>query len=219
MSWLKAGNFFKYLCMFGCATLLGQILQISMPAQAEGCPDTGYEAIQAYTYLNHFRAEPQTYAKRIGLDLGYTSSAPQLRWNGQLAAIARKVAERMAQGNYFAHRDPDGRGPNQRVTSAGYNLPSYYPRDPEANNLESLAAGAPNGIEAINQLVLDAGVSPPDHRVQMLALDSFYQEHSEVGIGVACVPQSEYKYYYVVLTAPKALDHKVAGALDESTYH
>jgi uncharacterized protein YkwD len=217
MPWLKAGNIFKYLRMLGCAILLGQVL-LSMPAQAEGCADTGYEAIQAYTYLNRFRSEPQTYARRIGLNLGYTSPAPQLRWNGQLAAIARNVAERMAQGNYFAHRDPDGRGPNQRVAYAGYHLPSDYPLDSTANNLESLAAGAPNGIEAINQLVLDVGVSPPSHRVHMLALDSFYNEHSEVGVGVACVPQSTYKYYYVVLTAPKAFDRKLAETPDESAY-
>jgi uncharacterized protein YkwD len=211
MSWSKAGNFLKYLRMFGCATLMGQALLMA-PAQAEGCADTGYEAIQAYTYLNRFRSEPQAYAQRLGLNLGYNSPAPQLRWNGQLAAIARQVAERMATGNYFAHRDPDGRGPNQRVAYAGYSLPADYPRDPEANNLESLAAGAPDGIEAINQLVLDAGVSPPSHRVHMLALDSFYREHSEVGIGVACVPQSTYKYYYVVLTAPKAVNRQMAEA-------
>jgi hypothetical protein len=217
MPWLKVGGFYKYLQMFGCATLLGQVL-LSLPAQAGECADTGYEAIQAYTYLNRFRSEPQTYAKRIGLSLEHTSPAPQLRWNGQLAAIARQVAERMAQGNYFAHRDSDGRGPNQRVASAGYNLPSDYPRNPGANNLESLAAGPPNGIEAINQLVLDVDVSPPSRRVHMLALDPFYREHSEVGIGVACVPESTYKYYYVVLTAPKALDRKVAGVTDESIY-
>jgi uncharacterized protein YkwD len=217
MSWSKAGNFLKYGRMFGCAAFMSQML-LAMPAQAEGCADTGYEAVQAYTYLNRFRSEPQTHARQIGLNLGENNPAPQLRWNGQLAAIARQVADRMAQGNYFAHRDPDGRGPNQRVAYAGYNLPSDYPRNPEANNLESLAAGAPNGIEAINQLVLDAGVSPPSHRVHMLAQDSFYAEHSEVGIGVACVPESTYKYYYVVLTAPKALDHKVAEAHDESAY-
>jgi uncharacterized protein YkwD len=217
MSWLKAGNIFKYLRVFGCATLLGSVLS-SVPAQAEDCADTSYEAVQAYTYLNRFRSDPQAYARRIGLNLGYTRPATQLRWNGHLSAIARNVAERMAQGNYFAHRDPDGHGPNQRVAYAGYNLPSDYPRNPEANNLESLAAGAPNGIEAINQLVLDDGVSPPSHRVHMLALDSFYNEHSEVGIGVACVPQSTYKYYYVVLTAPKALNRTVAEAPNESTY-
>ena len=173
-------------------------------AYADSCVDPSVEAMQAYNYLNQFRAEPQSYGNKLGVRLS-GRPAPSLRWNQPLATIARRVAERMAKGNYLSHYDPEGLGANQRIIRAGYALPADYAEDPTANSLESLAAGAPTGIEAINQLIADEGVSPPAHRVHLLAMDPFYLEHSEVGIGVACATQSTYKYYYVVLTAPKEL--------------
>ncbi|MGA7931943.1 MAG: CAP domain-containing protein [Kovacikia sp.] len=173
-------------------------------AYADACADPSREAIQAYNYLNRFRAEPQSYGNKLGVYLP-GRPVPSLHWNQSLSSIARRVAERMAQGNYLSHDDPNGLGVNQQIIRAGYALPEDYAEDPTDNSLESLAAGAPTGIEAINQLIEDEGVSPPSHRVHLLAMDPFYLEHSEVGIGVACANQSAYKYYYVVLTAPKEL--------------
>ncbi len=193
----------KYLFLrviFACI-MIGFLQEV---ARADSCIDSNREAVQAYDYLNHFRAEPKNYASKLGVQLP-GGPVPALHWNQPLATIARQAAERMAKDNYVSHFDPDGVGANQRVIRAGYSLPADYAEDPASNSLESLAAGAPNGIEAVDQLIADEGVYPPAHRIHLLAMDPFYLEHSEIGIGVACSPRSYYKYYYVVLTAPKAV--------------
>jgi uncharacterized protein YkwD len=189
------------LCFFACLILIKGFSEVL--ARAEECTDTKVMAIEAYAYLNDFRSMPQTYARRIGLFLPYTQKAKPLHWNYKLAEVAQNKAEDMAKNNYFNHEDSKKKGPNQRVAFAGFKLPSNYLLDSEANNVESLAAGATNGIESINQLISDKGIYPPAHRIHLLALDPFYSDHTEVGIGVACFASSTYKYYYVVITTPK----------------
>lgn len=172
-------------------------------AADQQCADFTGQDRQAVEYLNQVRSAPTAYAQRNGFSSNHLSPVSSLHWNPQLAEVARQKAESMARYNYFAHTDPtNGLGPNQRLVQAGYPLPKGYPLDSEANTTESLASGASNAIEAIDQLLIDQGLPDAEHRVHLLASDPLYRTHSEVGVGIACNPNSRYMYYYVVLTAP-----------------
>ncbi len=171
----------------------------------EPCADLTGQDKQAAEYLNQVRSAPVAYAQRNSFSSTNLAPTPALNWNPQLAEVARKKAESMARYNYFAHTDPNGLGPNQRLVHAGYRLPKGYPLDTAANTTESLASGATNAIEAVDQLLIDQGVPNAEHRVHLLAADPLYRTHTEVGIGIACNPNSTYMYYYVVLTAPPAV--------------
>ncbi|AGY56388.1 CAP domain-containing protein [Gloeobacter kilaueensis] len=195
----RTGMRLVFCCLF--VSLLAPAQKL-MAQTVSGCGDTSQEALKAFNYLNEIRQQPQVYGERIGLSLGKVRRLAALHWNPRLSEIAQKRAENMARRNYFAHVDPDGVGPNRFVIGAGYHLPSYYPSDSEANTVESLAAGAPTGNEAIDDLMIDKGEMPPSHRIHLLALASPFDRHTEVGIGVACSAASDYQYYYEVLTAP-----------------
>ncbi|MGF6394706.1 CAP domain-containing protein [Pseudomonas plecoglossicida] len=48
------------------------------------------------------------------------AAAPALTWNTALGAAAQNHSRAMANGNFFAHRDPDGEWPADRARDAGY---------------------------------------------------------------------------------------------------
>ncbi|MCL4300460.1 MAG: CAP domain-containing protein [Anaerolineae bacterium] len=115
-----------------------------------------------------------------------------------LAQVARQRAEDMAQRDYFSHTTPEGYGPNYLVRQAGYVLPSFYSTALDGNNIESIAAGFPTAAATWQQWM---GSTP--HRTQLLGLNSFFAEQTEYGIGYAFNPNSEYLYYWVVITAKR----------------
>jgi uncharacterized protein YkwD len=168
----------------------------------EQCPDLSGQDRQSFQYLNQIRSAPAPYALRKGFSRKRLAPTPPLHWNPQLAQVAQKKAQSMARYNYFAHVEPNGMGPNRRLVLSGYRLPWDYPLDSRANTVESLASGAPNANEAIDQLLIDQGEPGAGHRVHLLAIASLFRTHTEAGIGIACNPKSKYMYYYVVLTAP-----------------
>src|SRR5690606_18320301 len=47
--------------------------------------------------------------------------AAAVTWNAPLGEAARSHSRAMANGNYFSHRDPEGRTPGDRAELAGYN--------------------------------------------------------------------------------------------------
>src|SRR5262249_54000050 len=80
------------------------------------------------------------------------------------------------------------------------------PWDPNANpnSSEALAAGGliPNPAEALKELIIDPGVSPPDHRIHLLGLQSFFRLHQQIGIGIVQnAPGSAFTNYYTIETA------------------
>jgi uncharacterized protein YkwD len=176
----------------------------------EQCPDLNGQDRQSFQYLNQIRSAPAPYALRKGFSRKRLAPTPPLHWNPQLAAVARQKAESMARQNYFAHVEPNGLGPNRRLVLSGYRLPWDYPLDSRANTVESLASGAPNANEAIDQLLIDQGEPGAGHRVHLLAVASLFRTHTEAGIGIACNPKSKYMYYYVVLTAPPRVLPRIA---------
>ncbi|HZW05154.1 MAG TPA: hypothetical protein VFF68_14575 [Anaerolineaceae bacterium] len=113
-----------------------------------------------------------------------------------LAQVARAKAEDLGQRNYFDHVNPDGFGPNYMVQQAGYLLPDWYFQEASANNIESLAGGFGNA-----QLAWDALLESESHRIHVLGENDFFVEQLDYGIGYAYVEDSQYHYYWVILTA------------------
>jgi uncharacterized protein YkwD len=159
------------------------------------------EAQEAYQYLNKVRQNPSAYSKEIGTDLRYVSALPPLAWSNELEQAAERKAIDMAKRGYFDHVDPEGFGMNYWIAKAGYKLPDEWLKKKGYNNFESIQAGLSNGIEIIKNLILDEGTNPPGHRNHLLGILPFWSNCTDVGIGIAYNPDSEYKYYTCVLVA------------------
>lgn len=138
--------------------------------------------------------EEQALADLMRSDPG--QQRPSLTCNPILVQVARERAEDLGRRNYFDHVNPDGYGPNYLVQAAGYTLPDWYYQEPEANNIESLAGGFSSA-----QLAWDALLDSESHRIHVLGEDPFFQEQIEFGIGYTFVENSQYQYYWVILTA------------------
>jgi uncharacterized protein YkwD len=159
------------------------------------------EALKAYQYLNEVRQNPSAFSNEIGVDLSYVEALPKLAWSNELAQASEKKALDMASRDYFDHVDPDGYGMNYWIVKAGYQLPDEWVKKKSYNNFESLQAGLSSGIEAIKNLILDEGTNPPGHRNHLLGILPFWSNCTDVGIGMARDPDSEYEYYTCVLVA------------------
>ncbi len=124
---------------------------------------------------------------------------PLMELDPILCRMARKRAQDMASKNYFSHVSPDGTGPNQVVTKAGYFLPSHYPKAKDANNIESIA----NAYTPAT--TLSAWKKSPQHHDHVLGVLPFYREQSRIGVGIVRKPGSPL-YYFVFLSAPTNLN-------------
>jgi hypothetical protein len=168
-----------------CASLL------ALPLAAQQQPT---DREMAFIYeLNRARSDPQRYdtENSMGGLLDGVAAQPPLALNLNLVESARFHAEEMAANGYFAHQsDVTGDWPNEMVRDAGYPLVSSWPDG--ANYLESLAVIGTSGSsisyhpnDALKALLVDAGISPPGHRIHLLAMDSFNGAFREVGTGYA----------------------------------
>lgn len=145
----------------------------------------------AFIYeLNRARANPQAYdtANSLGGILNGVAAQPPLAINLDLCESARVHSDDMAANSYFAHTSPGLGQPNSMAINAGYPLP--YPSG--GNNIESLAcnystAGSISyaGPDALRSLIIDLNVTPPGHRIHLLAMEAFWQTHREIGTGYA----------------------------------
>ena len=67
---------------------------------------------QMWALVNHERLDPETSAETGG-------RAQPLRWNENLAAVARAHSRNMLEQRFFDHVDPDGRTLSTRISEAG----------------------------------------------------------------------------------------------------
>lgn len=116
---------------------------------------------QMYTLVNSQRGDPANAAETGG-------QAQTLRWNEQLAAVARAHSENMLRERFFNHVDPEGRSPADRVTAAGI---------PWCASGENIAlAGSMTSAE-------DAFMNEPrfehNHRANILS-----PKYTDVGVGI-----------------------------------
>jgi hypothetical protein len=155
-------------------------------------PPTNAEMAMIYE-LNRARNNPQRYDLENGLGglLDGVEARPPLAVNDHLVQSARFHSAEMAANSYFAHTSPvTGDAPNRMALDAGYPLPASWPDD--ENYIESIAVlytTAPNVSytfsDSLRSLIVDAGVTPPGHRIHLLAMDSFFTTHREIGAGYA----------------------------------
>ncbi len=132
-------------------------------------PDFSHEQILAA--VNGVRAQ----ARKCG-DKAYPAVGP-LRWNTLLEQSALKHSRNMAENQFFAHDDPQGRDPYERILSEGFigktggeNIASYFTEDPKK--------------------VLAGWVASPGHCANLMN-----PRYTQFGLGVYFLPYSEDKEY------------------------
>jgi PKD repeat protein len=184
-------------------TLAALLLSVTGHAADLGIDPTDEEQFGIYE-LNRARHDPEAYGDRIGLDLSGVSPQPPLAVNRNLTASARFHCDEMADNDYFGHvSDVTGDGPNQMAVDHGYDVfGSGLDADwGTANHIESIAYGLnmiPTFEDAIEMLIIDEGVASLGHRIHLLAMSSFFQDHREVGCGRA---GAGFRDYYAIHTS------------------
>ncbi len=91
--------------------------------------------------------------------------APALTWNGPLAAVAQAHSADMAARNFFAHNNPDGQTPFDRMAAAGITYTAAA---------ENIAAGYADA-----NAVMNGWMNSPGHKTNILNAT-----YTEIGIGV-----------------------------------
>jgi uncharacterized protein YkwD len=138
--------------------------------------------------LGDWQAEGQKLLERINAARGqarqcggqpFAASAP-LAWNVTLGGTAESHSRAMANGNYFDHRDRDGRTPGDRAELAGYAGQQVG---------ENIAAG----LDAADKVV--AGwLASPGHCANLMN-----PAFSELGAAYAVDPKSDAGIYWTAL--------------------
>ncbi len=147
--------------------------------------------------LNNARANPAAYGASIGVDLSYIAPSPPLAFDPRLIQAAYLDALDMSNRNFFAHVNPDGLDPGQRMTNAGYPWVSWG---------ESIAAGSglTTPAAALALLIIDAGVPNLGHRNHLLANGYPDNIQKQVGIGIVLGGTGQYTNYYTIDTGVTA---------------
>ncbi len=142
--------------------------------------------------LNAARGNPAAYGQSIGLDLSGVAASMPLAFNLRLNQGARLHSEDMNRRDFFAHVNPDGLDPGERIDRTGYNWKAYG---------ESLAAGFDTPADALEALIVDDGIPDLGHRKHLLSIDSVSATLVEVGIGVVQDGTGIYDDYYTIDSA------------------
>lgn len=109
----------------------------------------------------------------------YAAAAP-LNWNATLASTAESHSRAMANGNFFDHRDPDGRTPGDRAELAGYTGMQIG---------ENIAAG----LDEVEKVV-SGWLASPGHCANLMNA-----QYSELGAAYAVDPKSNAGIYWTAL--------------------
>ncbi|MFN8006421.1 MAG: CAP domain-containing protein [Terriglobia bacterium] len=158
--------------------LIVSILTLTKPAQAEppasadsnsptGVTSKRMAALekQMLEMVNRDRLSPTTFAETNG-------RAKALKWNENLAAVARAHSRQMVEEHFFSHVSPEGKTPSMRITAAGIHWRAF------GENL------------ALNQTIADAQAAlmneprfQNNHRANILN-----PVFTEIGIGIVQAP-------------------------------
>ncbi len=140
--------------------------QAPVPSAATSCSLPNFQA-DVLREVNAARAQ----ARSCG-SAAKPAVAP-LAWNTALFAAAAGHSQDMAQRNFFAHTNPDGKTAGQRATSAGYNFAAMG---------ENIAAGQRTVSDVMSGWLASAG-----HCNNIMS--AVYTE-----IAVACVATTRVEY-------------------------
>ncbi|MBF7731251.1 CAP domain-containing protein [Pseudomonas sp. N040] len=132
------------------------------------------EGQQLLAQVNAARAQ----ARRCGGQA--FAAAPALAWNPVLGSTAEAHSRAMANGNFFAHKDRDGRTPGDRTELAGYSGSAIG---------ENIAAG----LDA-SQRVVEGWLASPGHCANLMN-----PQFRELGAAYAVDPNSDAGIYWTAL--------------------
>ncbi|WP_455231750.1 CAP domain-containing protein [Geopseudomonas aromaticivorans] len=108
------------------------------------------------------------------------AAAAALAWSAPLGAAAETHSRAMANGNFFAHKDRDGRIPSDRAELAGYSGRQIG---------ENIAAGQDNARK-----VVDGWLASPGHCANLMN-----PQFRELGAAYATDPKSDAGIYWTAL--------------------
>jgi N-acetylneuraminic acid mutarotase/uncharacterized protein YkwD len=148
--------------------------------------------------LNDIRANPPAYSDWSGIDLSAIAPSQPLAFNPLLIQAATGHSQDMNVNNYAGHTGSDGSTPASRVAAAGFACTGACPG-------ESVAVG--NGMTpdaALAGLIQDFGQPDIGHRRHLLAIDSGYKPHNQIGIGAILNGTGAYGNYYTLDTGNDA---------------
>ena len=100
-----------------------------------------------------------------------------LRWEDQLAAVARAHSDDMTSRGYFSHDTPEGLGPSERVDRAGYSCwkGSHY------GVAENIAIETTSGgIDRVAAEAVRGWMNSPGHRTNLLG-----RQYDRTGVGAS----------------------------------
>ena len=124
--------------------------------------------------INAVRAQPRQCGGQ-----SFAAATP-LAWNATLATAAESHSRAMANANFFAHRDRDGRTPGDRAELAGYGGRQVG---------ENIAAGQDGARK-----VVDGWLASPGHCANLMN-----PQFSELGAAYAVDPKSDAGIYWTAL--------------------
>ena len=139
--------------------------------------------------INGDRLNPANEAETQG-------RAPALRWNTKLAAVARAHSEDMLRRGFFAHINPEGKSPGQRVEAAG------IPWQAEGENIAIYRSVAWAQRAFMNEPHFE-----PNHRTNILN-----HKYTEVGVGIVRGPDGMYYITQEFIETPAGSSPAEAGA-------
>lgn len=114
---------------------------------------------------------------------------PSVARQAALERAAQRHAEDMVERRYFAHEDPDGRGPRERAEAAGYRSPRRVGEAPAWGDAVSAAS------------TVEGWLGSAPHRE--ILLDARYSE-AGVGIAVRRSRGGDRLYWVALFAAPAA---------------
>ncbi len=191
---IRVGLLIGLIATFTINHSVGHSAQAQEASESESAQRHVYLPTIIKTEIPSYTLLPQEAAVESLLVNDPGQKRTTLKLNPTLSAQARQKAQDMADRRYFGHVDPEGRGPNFLVRSAGYVLPSYYSTAKDGNNIESIGAGYTTA-----QAAWDAWKGSSGHRMHLLGEHEFYQEQIEYGIGYAYAANGSFGHYWVVL--------------------
>ena len=136
--------------------------------------DSAAEGQKLLVELNSARTQPRKCGSQA-----FAATTP-LGWNALLATAAETHSRAMANGNFFDHKDRDGRTPGDRAELAGYNFQQIG---------ENIAAG-----QDTVRKVVDGWLASPGHCANLMN-----PQFRELGAAYAVDPKSDAGIYWTAM--------------------
>ena len=126
----------------------------------------------------------------VGINVERTrNGGDSLRWDRELAAVARAHSDDMTQRGYFSHDTPEGLGPSDRIDRAGYSCWKGTHYGIAENIAIETTLGDPDrtAAEAVR-----GWVNSPGHRTNLLG-----RQYDRTGVGASFGTWRGYEAVYL----------------------